>query len=312
MAHAINFEGKVAVVTGAGRGLGRSHAMELARRGARVVVNDIGASLSGQGFSQTPAEDVVAEIKNFGGLAIANFDDISDPDCAGPVAQAVAEFGTVDIVVNNAGGIEHHAFEDLPWKSFVDTQRVHYFGTFLTTQAGYRIMRDKGYGRIVVTSSQGGFFGKAGSLSYGGAKMGILGLLATLAEEAPEHGIHINAISPFAGTRMVQGTFPDEVMAQIAPEQVSAVVAFLCSDRISHSGDIIVAGGGHFSAAQMVETSGIDFDDLSAISAEEIERRYAEIIDPATTFKFDNALQAVGKTFDRILGKHVQTDEKGK
>ena len=301
MAEAITFGGKVAVVTGAGRGLGRAYAIDLARRGARVVVNDIGVSIAGEGFSQAPAEEVVAEIKSFGGDAVSNFDDISQPGKSGPVNQAIVDFGTVDIVVNNAGRLEHHAFEDLPWQSFLEMQQVHYFGTFHTSQAAYKVMREKGYGRIVMTSSQVGFYGKSGSTSYGGAKMGVLGLLLTLALEAPEHGIHVNAISPFAGTRMSAGAFPANVVPLIAPEQVSAAVSYLCSDRCQRSGDIIVAGGGHFSAVQMVEAPGIDFDDFSSITAEEIESRYAEIVDASTTVRFDNALQAVGKTFDRIL-----------
>ena len=301
MVKAITFDGKVAVVTGAGRGLGKAYAVDLARRGARVVVNDIGVSIEGEGFSQAPAEEVVDEIRSFGGEAVSNFDDISQPGKSGPVAQAVVDFGTVDIVANNAGRLEHHSFEDLPWNSFLEMQQVHYFGTFHTSQAAYKVMREKGYGRIVMTSSQVGFFGKSGSTSYGGAKMGILGLLATLAEEAPEHGIHVNAIAPFAGTRMSAGAFPENVVPLIAPEQVSAAVTYLCSDRCQSSGDIIVAGGRHFSAAQMVETSGIDFDDFSSITAEEIEARFPEIIDDSTTIRFDNAMQAVGKTFERIL-----------
>jgi len=308
MTEDIDFGGKVAVVTGAGRGLGRAYALELARRGARVVVNDLGVSIAGEGYSEAPADDVVAEIRAAGGDAVANFDDVASPNESGAVSQALDEFGTLDIVVNNAGRLEHHPFEELPYDSFLEMQRVHYFGTFNTTQAAYRVMRDKGYGRIVMTSSQVGFFGKAGSTSYGGAKMGVLGLLATLRKEAPKFGVHVNAISPFAGTRMSAKAFPEKIMPLIAPEQVSAAVTFLCSDRCTRSGDIIVAGGGHFSVAYMVETAGIDFDDFRAISAEAIEARYDEIIDGAKTIRFDDAMAAVGQTFDKILLK-AEADE---
>jgi len=301
---AIDFTGKVAVVTGAGRGLGRAYALEFARRGAKVVVNDIGASLAGDGHSRAPASDVVAEIEAAGGTAVANFDDIATRDGPGVVNHALEAFGTVDILVNNAGRLEHHAFEDLPEESFRATQDVHLFGTFQTTRDAYRIMREKGYGRIVLTTSQVGFFGKVGSIAYGAAKMGVLGLLATLKLEAPQHGVQVNAISPFAGTRMSVGAFPESVMPLIAPEQVSAAVMVLCSDACDRSGDIIVAGGGHYSAARMVETTGIDLD-FDAITAEAIAARYAEVLDDSGAKTYDTALQAIDKTFERIM-KHAE------
>ncbi|MDP7604136.1 MAG: SDR family NAD(P)-dependent oxidoreductase [Alphaproteobacteria bacterium] len=297
----IDFSDKVAVITGGGRGLGRAYALELARRGAAVVVNDTGVSIEGQGFSKNPADEVVAEIEAAGGQAVASYDDISSPQAGDAIERAVEAFGTVDILVCNAGRLEHHPFEEIPDESFTATQDVHLLGTFRAVRAAYPIMRDKGYGRIVMTTSQVGFFGKAGSVSYGAAKMGVLGILATLRLEAPAHGVQVNAISPFAGTRMSAKAFPDNLVPLISPDQVAAAVTYLCSAKCQRSGDIIVAGGGHFSAAMTVETSGIDFEDLDAISAEAIAERYGEIIDDSETMQFEDALTAVGKTFARLM-----------
>jgi NAD(P)-dependent dehydrogenase (short-subunit alcohol dehydrogenase family) len=297
----IDFSGKVALVTGAGRGLGRAYALELARRGARVVVNDIGVSIKGDGFSKGPADEVVTQINAAGGEAVANYDDIGSPDAGRAVAQAVETFGTIDILINNAGNLDHHPFAQIPDATFVATQNVHLLGTFRASQAAYAVMCANGTGRIVMTTSQVGFFGKAGSVSYSAAKMGIAGLLSTLSLEAPQHGVHVNAIAPFAGTRMSAKAFPEQVMPLISPERVSAAVMFLCSDLCTTSGNIIVAGGGHFSAAMTVETSGIDFDDVEAITAETIAERFTEITDTTRTHRFKDAMEAVGATFERIL-----------
>ena len=297
----IDFADKVAVITGAGRGLGRAYALELARRGARVVVNDTGVSLEGEGFSQNPADEVVEEIRTAGGQAVASYDDVSSAEAGRVVERALENFGTIDVLVCNAGRLEHHPFEEIPDESFLATQNVHLIGTFRVVRSAYAVMREKGYGRIVMTTSQVGFFGKAGSAAYGAAKMGVLGLLATLRQEAPQHGVQVNAISPFAATRMSAEAFPDNVVPLIGPEQVSAVVTYLCSHLCRRSGDIIVAGGGHFSAALTVETQGIDFSDLDAISAETIAERYGEIVDTSQTQQFDDAMAAVGKTFARLM-----------
>jgi NAD(P)-dependent dehydrogenase (short-subunit alcohol dehydrogenase family) len=244
---------------------------------------------------------VVAEIRAAGGEAVASYDDVGSAEAGRVVERALENFGTIDVLVCNAGRLEHHPFEEIPDESFSATQNVHLFGTFRVVRSAYAVMREKGYGRIVMTTSQVGFFGKAGSGSYGAAKMGVLGLLASLRQEAPQHGVQVNAISPFAGTRMSAKAFPDNLVPLISPQQVSAAVTYLCSEQCQRSGDIIVAGGGHFSAAITVETSGIDFDDLDAISAEAIAERYGEIIDAGETLQFDDAMAAVGKTFARLM-----------
>ncbi len=296
----IDFTDKVAVVTGAGRGIGRAYALELARRGARVVVNDIGVTVAGEGFSKDPADEVVTEIKRAGGTAVANYDDIGSPEAGRVVDQALESFGTIDILINNAGRLEHHPFEDVPDDSLTATVAVHLLGTFRATQAAYAHMRQKGYGRIVMTSSQVGFFGKAGSTSYGAAKMGVLGLLATLSLEAPQYGVQVNAIAPFAGTRMSAKAFREKIFALISPEQVAAATIYLCSDLCNQSDHIVCAGGGHYSAAYTVETQGIDIGAGESITAETIAERFDEITDTSRTFRFADAMEAVEQTFAKL------------
>lgn len=298
----IDFSGQVAVVTGAGRGLGREYALALARRGAKLVVNDIGASVEGTGASKIPAEEVVAQIRRNGGQAVADFTDVSSRNADHVVETALNTYGGIDILINNAGRLEHHPFEDLPEESLQATLDVHLTGTFRVTRSAYRAMKERGYGRIVMTTSQVGFFGKAGSSAYGIAKMATLGMLATLKLEAPAHGIHVNAISPFAATRMSEKSFSPDALRKLGPEQVAAAVLVLCDRGYDRSGDILIAGGGHFSMAHMVETAGIDFDDLDAISAESVAARISQISDDRRTRRFDDALQAVGGVIERVSG----------
>lgn len=297
----ISLEGRTAIVTGAGRGLGRTHALELARRGAAVLVNDLGTDIAGDGVSRAPADEVVAEIEAAGGRAAASDHDVSNPDAVeAMVSEAAGAFGSIDILVNNAGNLFHHPVIDHPLDRFDSILKVHLYGSFYASRAAAKHMCAGGWGRIVMTTSQVGFFGKAESSAYAAAKMGLLGLMTTLNHEVSPAGVLVNAVSPFAYTRMAEKSFPAELAAPLDPAQVSAAVAYLASDACREGGNILIAGGSHFSAARMYESRGIDIENPGEITAETIAARWSEISDMKGAIAFEDAMAAVGETFARI------------
>jgi NAD(P)-dependent dehydrogenase (short-subunit alcohol dehydrogenase family) len=255
---AIRFDGKVAIVTGAGGGLGRAHALELARRGAKVVVNDLGAAVDGSGGSSQAAQDVVAEIKAVGGEAIANGGSVSDREGAQSIVRdAVAAFGTVDILINNAGILRDKSFAKMPLDDFELVVKVHLLGSVYCTHAAWPIMAEKNYGRIVMTTSSSGLYGNFGQSNYGAAKMGLVGLMNTLKLEGERKGIRVNAIAPVAATRMTANLgMPDEVFQALKPELVTPAVLYLVSDD-APNGMIIEAGGGYYSRVAVMEGKGV-------------------------------------------------------
>jgi NAD(P)-dependent dehydrogenase (short-subunit alcohol dehydrogenase family) len=266
----LTFDGEVAIVTGAGRGLGRCHALELARRGARVVVNDL------RGDSD-PAQRVVEEIRAAGGVAVANHDNVATTEGGERIVQqALDEFGSLEIVVNNAGILRDKAFHNLTPDLVEPVFLVHLTGAFNVTVPAWRHLRAVGYGRIVNTTSASGLFGNFGQANYGAAKAGLVGLTRSLAVEGRKVGISVNAISPMASTRMTQDLL-GENGELLTPEQVSPVVAFLCHRDCGISGQVISAGGGHVSAVVTSVTRGITERDLSA---ESVRDRLDEIFNP--------------------------------
>ncbi len=297
----IRFDGRVALVTGAGRGLGRAYALELAARGAAVVVNDPGLNLRGDDAGDRgPAEQVVEDIRKAGGRAAADFGSVTDPgDAERMVRRAVEAFGRLDIVVNNAGNNRRSVFAGIDPEDFASVLDVHVNGTFRVTRAAWPVMAEQRYGRIVFTTSQVGFYGKIDSVSYGTAKAAVIGLMHGLRLSAEPAGIKVNCISPFAVTRMGD-VFPKEISALIDPAQVAAAIAFLAAEECPLSGEILIAGGGHFALARTLETRGIDIDDPGQISAEILRARIGEIGDFADPLVYQDALKAVGATFDRV------------
>jgi NAD(P)-dependent dehydrogenase (short-subunit alcohol dehydrogenase family) len=255
---AIRFDGKVAIVTGAGGGLGRAHALELARRGAKVVANDLGAAVDGSGGSSQAAQDVVAEIKAAGGEAIANGGSVSDREGAQSIVRdAVAAFGTVDILINNAGILRDKSFAKMPLDDFELVLKVHLLGSVYCTHAAWPIMAENNYGRIVMTTSSSGLYGNFGQSNYGAAKMGLVGLMNTLKLEGERKGIRVNAIAPVAATRMTANLgMPDEVFQALKPELVTPAVLYLVSDD-APNGMIIEAGGGYYSKVAVMEGKGV-------------------------------------------------------
>ena len=242
----IRFDGKVAIVTGAGGGLGRQHALELARRGAKVVVNDLGSSVDGSGGSSEAAAAVVAEIKAAGGAAIANGSSVTDD--AGVermVNEAMNAWGRVDILIANAGVLRDKSFAKMEMADFEFVLSVHLMGTVKPAKAVWETMKAQNYGRSVVTTSSSGLYGNFGQTNYGAAKLGIVGFMNTLKLEGQKNNIHVNAIAPVAATRMTQNLMPPEITARLAPEAVTPGVVFLCSDmaRFITGQNIVIDGG---------------------------------------------------------------------
>ena len=274
----IRFDGKVAIVTGAGGGLGRQHALELARRGAKVVVNDLGGAMDGSGGSSEAAQKVVAEIEAAGGEAIGNGSSVTDD--AGVklmVEQAMNKWGRVDILIANAGVLRDRSFSKMEIADFDFVMNVHVMGTVKPVKALWEIMKAQNYGRIVVTTSSTGLYGNFGQTNYGAAKLGLVGFMNTLKLEGQKNNIHVNAISPVAGTRMTEGLMPPEVLARIAPEYVTPGVVYLCSEE-APSGVVLTAGGGAFAVARIFETEGA-YLGTDNLSVEAVRDAWAQIAD---------------------------------
>jgi len=241
----IRFDGRVAIVTGAGGGIGRQYALLLAARGARVVVNDIGGSVTGEGVDVGPAAAVVKEIIEAGGTAVASTDSVSTPAGAGRIVQtAIDSFGTIDILVNNAGILRDASFGKLTPEKLDAVLDVHLRGTFFVTMHAWQVMRQNSYGRIVSTTSNSGLIGNFGQSNYGAAKMGIVGLTRVLSAEGRRSNINVNAIAPAAITRMTEGFVEDEAARVLDPAYVAPVVAWLAHADCNVTGEVISAGGG--------------------------------------------------------------------
>jgi NAD(P)-dependent dehydrogenase (short-subunit alcohol dehydrogenase family) len=252
----IRYDGKVAIVTGAGQGLGRSHAIELARRGARVVVNDLGGAKDGTGASSEAALSVVAEIEAQGGEAIANGANVANYDeVEAMVRQATEKWGRVDILVNNAGILRDKSFVKGSLDDFRLVLDVHLMGTVNCTRACWDTMREQGYGRVVVTTSSSGLYGNFGQTNYGSAKMGVIGLMNTLVQEGAKYDIRVNALAPTAGTRMTEGLIPEKAFELLTPETVTPAVLYLVSEDAPNR-TILCAGAGAYAVARIVETDG--------------------------------------------------------
>lgn len=252
----MRFDGKVAIVTGAGAGLGREHALALAARGAKVVVNDLGGARDGTGASATAAQAVVDEIQAAGGEAIANGASVTDyAQVEAMVQQAMDAWGRVDILVNNAGILRDKTFAKDTMEDFRFVLDVHLMGSVHCTQAVWNIMKEQKYGRIVMTTSSSGLYGNYGQTNYSTAKMAVIGMMNTLKLEGEKFGIRINAVCPTAATRMTKELFPEAMHSMLEPGFVTPGVLFLVSEN-APQGEILSAGAGCFARVQIVETRG--------------------------------------------------------
>lgn len=258
----LGFDGKVAIITGAGGGLGRQHALLLASRGALVVVNDLGGAVDGSGSDKGAAERVVDEIKALGGDAVADANSVSTPEGGKAIVQtAVDAYGTVDIVINNAGILRDKAFHNMEPDLLNPVLDVHLKGAFYVTQPAWQIMREKGYGRIISTSSAAGVFGNFGQTNYGAAKMGLVGFTRVLAVEGAKYNIKANAIAPLALTRMTE-TIMGALGDKLDPGLVSPIVTYLAHEDCPVSGQVFSVGGGRVAHVFIGETKGFYKADL--------------------------------------------------
>ena len=275
MTNQLRFDRRVALITGAGGGLGRAYALLLAARGASVVVNDLGGGMHGEGAGTTAADRVVAEIQAAGGEAVANYDSVED----GPrlIQTALDAFGRLDIVINNAGILRDVSFQKMTDDDWEKIYRVHLYGGYQVTRAAWPILRDQGYGRIIMTSSAAGLYGNFGQANYSAAKLGLLGLAQTLAVEGRKRNVLVNAIAPLAGSRMTETILPPELVAALRPEYVAPLVAYLCHDSSMETGHTFEVGAGWVARVRWQRGRGGFFPLDEALTPEAIAERWGEI-----------------------------------
>jgi len=274
----IRFDGRVAIVTGAGGGLGRAHALLLASRGAKVVVNDLGGAFDGTGSGSAMADKVVEEIRAAGGEAVPNYDGVDTWQGGQNIVKtAVDAFGKVDILINNAGILRDKSFMKMEEEDIDKVLAVHLKGGFNVTKAAFPIMRENNYGRIVMTTSNTGLYGNFGQANYGAAKLGLVGFMHTLKLEGARYNILVNTIAPIAGTRMTATVMPPDMVEKLKPEYVSPIVAYMCSEECTDSGIIFTAGAGYFSRAVLVEGPGVVLNATKGFTIEDIRDRIGDI-----------------------------------
>lgn len=254
----ISFDGQVAIVTGAGNGLGRSHALELGKRGAKVVVNDFGGARDGTGGSLSPAEEVVSEIENAGGEAVANGANVANySECEAMVADALAKWGRVDALINNAGILRDKSFGKMEMSDWEAVVNVHLNGSANCSRAVWNQMKEQNYGRILMTTSTSGIYGNFGQANYGAAKLGLVGLMNTLCIEGAKNNIQINCLSPTAATRMTEDILTEDMLGKLDPKYVTPAAVFLVSKEAPNH-CVMFAGAGTYATMQISESAGIN------------------------------------------------------
>jgi NAD(P)-dependent dehydrogenase (short-subunit alcohol dehydrogenase family) len=299
----VRFDGRVAIVTGGGGGLGRSHALLLAARGAKVVVNDLGGTIDGRGSDEAAAQQVVQQIERAGGQAVASFDGVDTAEGAANIVQAAIDaFGRIDVVINNAGILRDVSFHKMSLDDWEAVLRVHLAGTMYVSRAAWPHLREARYGRIVNTTSAAGLYGNFGQANYAAAKMGIVGLTKTLAQEGAKYDIRANVIAPVAKSRMTETILDATTLAKLEPELVSPLVAYLASEGCAESGQVYAVGGGYVSRVAVVEGEGTFFASTE-ISPEQIASSWSQINDLEHARPFGNAMEAVQVALAKATGK---------
>jgi NAD(P)-dependent dehydrogenase (short-subunit alcohol dehydrogenase family) len=293
----INFTGRVAIVTGAGGGLGRNHAIELAKRGTKVVVNDLGGSRDGMGSSPSAADHVVEEIKTLGGEAVPNYDNVTTPEGGENIVQTTIDaFGKVDILINNAGILLDSTFAKMDEKKWDAVIAVYLKGTFCVTKPAFIHMMHQGYGRIVMTTSGSGLFGNFGQTNYASAKMGVVGFANVLKLEGAKYNIKTNVIAPIAGTRLTEDVVPPEIFKRMRVDFVTPAVLYMCSEQCQDSGVIINAGLGYFSRSAIMTGEGVILLDGNKIpTPEEVMENWGRITSLENPRFFNQMLEMSGE-----------------
>ena len=295
----ISFKDKVVIVTGAGGGLGRSHSLEFAKRGAKVVVNDLGGSVDGSGGSSDAANNVVKEITEAGGVAIPNGSSVTDDDgVKNMVDQTMDEFGRIDILINNAGILRDRSFTKMTMEDFTLVTDIHLMGSVKPTKMVWEIMKEQNYGRILVTTSSTGLYGNFGQSNYGAAKLGVVGFVNTLKLEGQKYNINCNVLCPVAYTRMTENLMPPEAEQLLTPDSVTPAVIYLSSEN-GPTGTILCAGAGVYSVAKIMESEGENLG-LEA-SAEDLEKNWDKISDFSEAKPFFNGGEQTGKVLEKAM-----------
>jgi NAD(P)-dependent dehydrogenase (short-subunit alcohol dehydrogenase family) len=296
----IRFDGKVAIVTGSGNGLGRSHAMELARLGAKVVVNDFGGARDGTGGSKSPAEEVVAEIIAKGGEAMANGANVTNvDDISQMVEDTMARWGRIDILINNAGILRDRSFGNMSseeWNSVVD---VHLNGSANCSLAVWNIMKQQNYGRILMTTSTSGIYGNFGQANYGAAKMAVVGMMNTLCIEGAKNNIQVNCLAPTAATRMTEDIINEEALQLIQPEKVTPAAIYMVSED-GPNRTVMLAGAGSFAVLEVRESGGCRLPD-DQCNGDGVAENFARISEMTNTSVFTDGGQHVAKMLEMKL-----------
>ena len=269
---------RVIVVTGAGGGLGREYALTLAKEGASVVINDLGGARDGTGAGHSMADQVVNEIKAAGGRAVANYDSVADAEGAANIVKtAVDEFGKIDGIVSNAGILRDGTFHKMTDEAWDSVLKVHLYGGYNVIRAAWPHFREQSFGRIVVATSTSGLFGNFGQANYSAAKLGLVGLINTLAQEGAKYNIKANALAPIAATRMTEDILPPEVFKKLTPEYVAPVVGYLCTEEVPDTASIFIVGGGKVQRTALFQNKGVTFDHVPSV--DEVAERWSTIDD---------------------------------
>ena len=296
----LDFKDKVAIVTGSGNGIGKGYALELAKRGAKVVVNDLGGTVDGSGGSLSAADTVVQEIEAAGGVAMANGANVAkQEDVKAMVASTMEKWGRVDILINNAGILRDKSFGKMEWSDFEAVINVHLLGSALCAHSVFPIMKEQEFGRIVMTSSSSGLFGNFGQTNYAAAKMGVVGLMNTLKLEGAKYNVHTNSIAPTATTRMTEHLFPAEFAEKLDPKYIIPAVIFLASEK-APNGEILEAGGGVVANTYVMETMGKYFGTDENFTAEAVANHWAEIADTTDARRLTQGGEVAIKHFEKI------------
>ena len=296
----LDFKDKVAIVTGSGNGIGKGYALELAKRGAKVVVNDLGGTVDGSGGSLSAADAVVQEIEAAGGEAMANGANVAKQEDVKAMVEATMEkWGRVDILINNAGILRDKSFGKMEWSDFEAVINVHLLGSALCAHSVFPIMKEQEFGRIVMTSSSSGLFGNFGQTNYAAAKMGVVGLMNTLKLEGAKYNVHTNSIAPTATTRMTEHLFPAEFAEKLDPKYIIPAVIFLASEK-APNGEILEAGGGVVANTYVMETMGKYFGTDENFTAEAVATHWAEIADTTDARRLTQGGEVAIKHFEKI------------